>query len=185
MPIAILHPLKRFFFSSSSRRERPIIFSQAATEASSPTTRMKEAIETLGPLIDRIISNPLSFTTARNQTLNVDEKPDSYIVLSKSKSTKQTSSRPEVSQHASEDPKGKDGELPMKRPRSMYEAVQAYTGKRLMTKAETRAEKRAEMREKEAVQAATKRFPAVSDREDLGEDLCVDIALDWLSATEY
>lgn len=73
------------------------------------------------PLVDRILSNPLSFVTAKYADTH-DDQPASYIVLSKK-------SRPS----AAPAPKMVAIE---KRPKSMAEAIAAYTGKRYLTKAE-------------------------------------------------
>lgn len=114
----------------------------------------------LAPLIDRIISNPLTFLPARQPEREASEKPAGYIVLNKSqKPLSPPANAANASQLAAAT---KSDDLVKKHPRSMYEAVQAYTGKKFLTK----AEKKAESKKRNLVMAA-----AATTDEDLGQDL--------------
>ncbi|CAH2354184.1 hypothetical protein CLIB1423_15S00474 [[Candida] railenensis] len=124
----------------------------------------KGASNTLAPLIDRIISNPLTFVQARQPEKETSDKSAGYIVLSKTKALKkksvdQVQENQIVNQRQEQDMK--------KQPRSMYEAVQAYTGKKFLTKAEKRAEKKNKQIR-----------PELDEVEDVGEELGEDVGED-------
>lgn len=89
------------------------------------------------PLIDRILSNPLTFILGKETEQDKFEKPASYIVLSKSKSKGDIADKGEVDTQK-EHPLSPQ----MKKPRSMAEAVAAYTGKKFLSKAEKKAAKK-------------------------------------------
>ncbi|CAK7892383.1 ubiquitin carboxyl-terminal hydrolase 10 [[Candida] anglica] len=142
---------------------------------------MSDTTGTLAPLIDRIISNPLNFNAARHPEKETSDRPSGYIVLSKKSSKK---SKPvESSDGASKESESTEVAAEMKKPRSMYEAVQAYTGKRFLTKAEKRAEKFSKKRK-------VIEEPVVENKiedEDLGEDIVDDEGEDLgeSSSSEY
>lgn len=122
------------------------------------------APNTLAPLIDRIISNPLTFVQARQPEKETSDKLAGYIVLSKTKAVKkksldQVQENQIVHQRQDQDMK--------KQPRSMYEAVQAYTGKKFLTKAEKRAEKKSKQIR-----------PQIDEDEDVGEELGEELGED-------
>lgn len=124
----------------------------------------------LNPLINRIVSNPLTFVPAKKLDKDM-EKPASYIVLSKTSKNRAALASPKSSPQSSPK-KGIVAEEPKKaQPRSMAEAVAAYTGKKFLTKAEKKK---------------LKHLPKVSRHvlesdEDLGQDLGNEIRINHLA----
>ena len=106
------------------------------------------------PLIDRILTNPLTFILGKQIELNNSEKPASYIVLSKSSKRSDNIESHKVLEQEKES-KGPE----MRKPRSMAEAVAVYTGKKFLSKAEKKAAKRRKVAQ-----------PLIdSEEEDVGE----------------
>lgn len=113
----------------------------------------------LNPLINRIISTPLTFVPAKKIDKDM-EKPASYIVLSKTSKNRAALASPKGSPQSSPK-KGVLAEEPKKpQPRSMAEAVAAYTGKKFLTKAEKKKLKR---------ETKVSR-PVLESEEDVGQD---------------
>lgn len=80
------------------------------------------------PLVERLLSNPLSFVAAKNPEREVhSEKPASYIVL-----TKKSHKSPEQPAIIRKKPTKPEP----RKPQSMADAIAAYTGRKYMTKAE-------------------------------------------------
>lgn len=80
------------------------------------------------PLVERILSNPLSFVAAKNPEREAHtEKPASYIVL-----TKKSHKSPELPAMIRKKPVKAE----QRKPQSMAEAIAAYTGRMYLTKAE-------------------------------------------------
>lgn len=80
------------------------------------------------PLVERLLSNPLSFVAAKNPEREVHtEKPASYIVL-----TKKSHKSPEQPAMIRKKPKKAEP----RKPQSMADAIAAYTGRMYMSKAE-------------------------------------------------
>ena len=127
------------------------------------------------PLIDRILANPLTFILGKQIELDNFEKPASYIVLSKS-SKKGDSSESSKALTQEKEPKSPE----MRKPRSMAEAVAVYTGKKFLTKAEKKAAKKRKVTQ-----------PLVdSEEEDVGEVIGGDIKMaesdsDSISDSQY
>lgn len=92
---------------------------------------------TLNPFIDKIIANPLNFMMAKHSENDEIEKPKGYIYLSKAPQTKRKSSHssPKSNKHSHLSTEIKH------KPKSMAEAVAAYTGKKFLTKKEKKAAK--------------------------------------------
>ncbi|CAG88832.2 DEHA2F03520p [Debaryomyces hansenii CBS767] len=127
------------------------------------------------PLIDRILANPLTFISGKQIESDNFEKPASYIVLSKS-SKKGDSSESSKASTQEKEPKSPE----MRKPRSMAEAVAVYTGKKFLTKAEKKAAKKRKVTQ-----------PLVdSEEEDVGEVIGGDIKMaesdsDSISDSQY
>lgn len=118
---------------------------------------------TINPLIDRILSNPLSFSPAKQSDKeNDNNKPSSYIVLSKAslKSTNAKESIPFSSTSSSSQISNKPSKETQK-PKSLAEALAAYTG----TKTLTKAEKKQLRKDKKSMKAS------INTDEDLGKEL--------------
>ncbi|KAF5213385.1 hypothetical protein E0198_000906 [Clavispora lusitaniae] len=74
------------------------------------------------PLVDRILSNPLTFVAAKQPEKETHEQPPSYIVLGKKSKPLPNMLKP------------KTAKPEVKRPKSMAEAIAAYTGKKYASK---------------------------------------------------
>ena len=127
------------------------------------------------PLIDRILANPLTFILGKQIELDNFEKPASYIVLSKS-SKKSNNSQSKETKALEKEQKVPE----MRKPRSMAEAVAVYTGKKFLSKAEKKAAKKRKVAQ-----------PLVdSEEEDVGEVIGDDIQMaesdsDSISDSQY
>lgn len=119
------------------------------------TTQANVLSNSVTPLIDRILTSPLTFVPGKQTEADKLEKPASYIVLSKA-SNKSGEKEKKASVRAADEEKAPE----MRKPRSMAEAVAEYTGKKFLSKAEKKAAKRRKL----AVQ------PLIdSEQEDMGE----------------
>lgn len=130
--------------------------------------------ESAAPLIERILSEPISFKPARNPD-KVSVRPSSYISLNgapKTLAEPQNQVQENVQEKLSENAKTK--------PKSMAEAVAAYTGKRFLTRTEKRKEKLLR-RESNKRQLSKETVISFSDNDD---DTGVDVE-ESVSADEF
>ncbi|ODV80649.1 ubiquitin-specific protease [Suhomyces tanzawaensis NRRL Y-17324] len=119
------------------------------------------------PLIDRYLTNPLTFKPGKAVSDPSSDRPASYIVLSRLKNP--VAPAPKVLPEPEE--------APMKpKPRSMAEAVAAYTGKKFLTKSEKRLLNKHKKQAKQAEDA---------DDEDVGEAFLSEGDSHYESASEY
>lgn len=127
--------------------------------------------DTINPLIDRILANPLTFVPAKKTDRETEtSRPSSYIVLGKTpKSTKKAESKPnsDIGPDSESKQVSQESQDSMRRPKSMAEAVAAYTGKKYLTKAEKKKLKKDKKLNKQ--QSTDVRL--LDSDEDLGEDL--------------
>ncbi|KAK6454987.1 ubiquitin-specific protease [Scheffersomyces xylosifermentans] len=149
----------------------------------------------INPIIDRYLSHPLTFKPGKHMDTNTaDAKPANYIVLSRKKKTMVPSSRAGSSAAVvATSPKSPIKIAP--KPRSMAEAVAAYTGKKFLTKSEKKQlsrkrklEETEQVSPQEQLQQSTsatiiknifsiynrttsQASPAQNSTEDIGEDL--------------
>lgn len=123
---------------------------------------------TITPLIDRILSSPLTFVPAKQAKKDNDATPSSYIVLSGKASETGPVKRVKKEVAPPSSPKAR-------KPHSMAEAVAAYTGKKFLTKAEKRQLKK-----------QAKKLVVEDNSEDLGEEINKsDSESNYESASEY
>ncbi|ODQ79559.1 hypothetical protein BABINDRAFT_13874 [Babjeviella inositovora NRRL Y-12698] len=114
----------------------------------------------VAPLVDRILSNPLTFVPARQKDKLANVRPTNYIVLTDQVSENFLKLQEQQILAQREEAVLKQQQIAedeMKRPKSMLEAVTAYTNKRFLSKAELKAGKQKQQDEKM--------------QEDLGKDL--------------
>ncbi|ABN66431.2 ubiquitin-specific protease [Scheffersomyces stipitis CBS 6054] len=162
------------------------------------------------PVLDRYLSHPLTFKPGRQMDANTstEGKPGNYIILSRKKKT--LASGGSIAINGSSSPTSattspKSLAKATHKPRSMAEAVAAYTGKKFLTKAEkkqlSRKRKLEEAEEKRQVNqdanttssASTSIIKnifsiynrtASSQNEDLGENVTSDNDSQYESASE-
>lgn len=138
--------------------------------------------ESAAPLIEKILSEPILFKPARNPD-KVSVRPSSYISLNGGQKTQS-----EALKEADESVPEKLSEKVKFKPKSMAEAVAAYTGRRFLTRTEKRREKllKRELNKKE-LSKAKERVISLND-EDTGvnvENSTGEVSADEVSASEF
>lgn len=113
----------------------------------------------LNPLVDKYLSSPLTFSPAKrpDPLSSSAERPLSYIVLTRKKAAQSLEMLPDQNSSKSANP------VPVKaKPRSMAEAVAAYTGKKFLSKKERKSLIRKQMQQ-----------PQNAEEEDVGENVAL------------
>lgn len=122
--LSYIHRILTFFFD--------IFFSSGSHPISTSIVNSGYIYRTMSnPLVERILSNPLTFISAKQPDREVQsEKPSGYIVLTKKPNPHSNQEQPVMLTRK------KHTKSETKRPLSMAEAIAAYTGRKYMSKAE-------------------------------------------------
>lgn len=143
-------------------------------------------------LIEKILSDPVSFRPARHAESD-NLKPSSYVLITNSSKQSSANQTKHLNNNNINNIKKQQNKLSPNRmlsspkPKSMAEAVAAYTGKKYLTKAEKKMKKKLEKKEKlqqtaeftsPLVQSKSKILGSLNaiaqnsnDDEDFGEDI--------------